>query len=257
MPRLCPAPLRARRARGFTLTEIAVVLAIVGLLLGSMMLTFSAQVENRNRGETQRRLDEARELLLAFAVVNKRLPCPATASSGGDEVIPITAPGGGGACAINYPNASSGFLPARAIGFQPVDSAGFAIDGWNQRIRYAVSSSSSGIFTTTHSATAVWSLATTPTDLVVCTQAQAGTSCAAGQSVSNQNMVVAIVFSTGKNGAQGAAGTNESENLDGDAVFVYRAPDPSTAAGGEYDDLTAWIPVGLLYSRMISAAILP
>jgi len=94
-------------------------------------------------------------------------------------------------------------------------------------------------------------------DLVVCTQSQAGTSCAAGQSVTNQNTVVAIVLSTGKNGSQGAAGANETENVDGDAVFVYRTPDPSTASGGEYDDLTAWIPVGLLYGRLIAAGVLP
>src|SRR5688572_8393075 len=65
-----------RRARGFTLTELAMVLLIVGLLLGSLMYTLSAQVDTRGFADTERRLDEARELLLAFAVVNGRLPCP-------------------------------------------------------------------------------------------------------------------------------------------------------------------------------------
>ncbi|MEJ2173808.1 MAG: hypothetical protein P8Y76_02555 [bacterium] len=68
------------------------MLAIVGLLLGAMMITFSTQVDRQNYSETQRRLDEARELLLAFAIVNGRLPCPATCTdppacttrSGGD-----------------------------------------------------------------------------------------------------------------------------------------------------------------------------
>ena len=84
-----------------------------------------------------------------------------------------------------------------------------------------------------------------------------GTSCAAGQVVTNQSTVVALVLSTGKNGAQGTGGANEVENQDGDNVFVYRTPDPSTATGGEYDDLTAWIPVSVLYSRLISAGVLP
>ncbi|MEJ2173807.1 MAG: hypothetical protein P8Y76_02550 [bacterium] len=68
---------------------------------------------------------------------------------------------------------------------------------------------------------------------------------------------MAVVLSTGKNGAQSAAGANETENQDADAVFVYRPPDPSTATGGEYDDVTAWIPIGLLYGRMTAAAVLP
>ena len=81
--------------------------------------------------------------------------------------------------------------------------------------------------------------------------------CRAGQSVTNQNTVVAVVLSVGKNGALGTGGANEAENQDGDNVFVYRTPDPSSAPGGEYDDLTAWIPVGLLYGRMTAAGMLP
>ena len=244
------------RPSGFTLTELAVVLAIVGLLLGSMMYTFSAQVDGRNLSDSRRRLDDARELLLAFALVNKRLPCPATAASNGDESIAAAAPGGGGTCTTNY----AGFLPAKAIGYQPVDGSGFAIDAWNNRIRYAVSNSSSSIFTKTHGGTgAIWSLTTAPSDLVVCDRSQAGATCAAGQSVTNQNVVVAIVYSSGKNGAAAIPATNlnELENADGDAVFVYRPPDPSGAATGEFDDMLVWIPVGLLYGRMTAAGVLP
>lgn len=245
------------RRRGFTLTEMAVVLAIVSLLLGGMLFTLSARVDQANYDTTRRRLDEARDLLMGFALVNKRLPCPAVAASGGDESIAAAAPGGGGTCTTNY----AGFLPAKAIGFLPVDSAGFAVDAWNNRIRYAVSSSSGSIFTKTHDgATVAWSLTTTPTDLVVCTQFQAGASCTSGQSVTNQNVLVAVVLSLGKNGASviPATNTNELENTDGtDGVFVWRAPDPVGATNGEFDDLISWVPVGQLYGRLISAGVLP
>ena len=66
-----------RPAQGFSLIELAVVMAIVALLLGTMMVTLSAQTEQRNAEDTRRRLDQARELLLTYALVKGRLPCPA------------------------------------------------------------------------------------------------------------------------------------------------------------------------------------
>lgn len=251
-----PGTPRMRRmaARGFSLMELAVVLAIAGLLLGSLTFTLSAQVEQRNRSETDRRLAEARELLLGFALSNGRLPCPATLASAGDE-----APAGGGICTAYY----SGFLPAKAIGFQPVDSAGFAVDAWGNRIRYAVSGTTwlpgTGRFTTAHTAIA-WSLTASPGDLVVCSSTPTpvtNTTCNAGTSVTNAGTVVALAFSTGRNGATGGTGANEAENLEGDQLFVSRTPDPGSAAGGEFDDQMVWIPVGLLYGRMVAAGVLP
>jgi prepilin-type N-terminal cleavage/methylation domain-containing protein len=242
-----------RRARcGFTLTELAVVLAILGLLLSSTMFTLSAQVETRNRNDTQRRLEEAKELLLSFALVNGRLPCPAAA--GGEE-----AGGGVGACAASY----AGYLPARTLGFQPTDAAGFGLDGWGNRIRYAVSATQWGAaparFTRQHGANAAWSMSQKPADLVVCSAAPAAAAavaCDPNTSVTNQNTVVAVVFSTGKNGP-GARGANEARNLDANPLFVSRTPDPPGAPGGEFDDLVVWIPVGLLYGRMVAAGVLP
>lgn len=238
--------------RGFTLTEIAVVLAIIGLLLGSTLSSLSAQVENRNRNDTQRRLEEAKELLLSFALVNGRLPCPGIAS--GDE-----AGGGAAPCAATY----AGFLPAKTLGFQPADSAGFGLDAWGNRIRYAVSATQWGAgparFTRQHGAGAAWSMSQKPADLVVCSAAPAVASveaCDPNTSVTNQSTVVALVFSTGKNGP-GANGANEARNLDASALFVSRTPDPAGAPGGEFDDLVVWLPVGLLYGRMVAAGVLP
>jgi prepilin-type N-terminal cleavage/methylation domain-containing protein len=241
-----------RLRRGFTLTELAVVLAILGLLLSSTLFTLSAQVESRNRNDTERRLEEAKELLLSFALVNSRLPCPGTTS--GDE-----AGGGVAACAASY----AGFLPAKTIGFQPTDSAGFGLDAWGNRIRYAVSATHWGAaparFTRQQGAGAAWSMSQKPADLVVCSASPAVASavaCDPNTSVTNQNTVVAVVFSTGKNGP-GAGGANEARNLDANPLFVSRTPDPAGAPGGEFDDLVVWIPVGLLYGRMVAAGVLP
>jgi prepilin-type N-terminal cleavage/methylation domain-containing protein len=236
---------------GFSLIEMAVVLAILGLVLGSTLFSLSAQVETRSRTDTERRLEHARELLLSYALVHGRLPCPGVVS--GDE-----AGGGSAACASNY----GGFLPARTLGFQPTDSAGFGLDAWGNRIRYAVSATQWGptpaSFTRQHGPTAPWSIAQKPADLVVCSSGPplaSALACDAGASLTNQNTVVALVFSTGRNAL--AMGANEARNLDGNALFVSRPPDPPTAAGGEFDDLVVWIPVGLLYGRMIAGGVLP
>jgi len=249
---------RAPRSHGFSLTEIAVVLVIVSLLLGSAMFTLSAQTDQRNFEETRRRLETARELVLAFAIANGRLPCPGTTS--GDESLTT------GNCTSPW----GGFLPARTIGFQVVDANGFALDAWANRIRYAVSSNAIALTGCTGSSTQPHFTNATnlrangitcqPADLVICNRAPASptaTVCDAGTNVTNQNTVVAIVFSTGKNGATGGTGLNEARNLANNRVFVSRTPDPSTAAGGEFDDQMLWIPVGELYAKLIASGRLP
>jgi prepilin-type N-terminal cleavage/methylation domain-containing protein len=255
------------RARGFTLVELAVVFAIVGLMLGGAMYTLSAQIEQRNFEETRRRLDQARELLLSFAIVNGRLPCPATAASAGDQAFT------GALCTTYY----GGWLPAKAIGYQQVDSGGYAVDVWGNRLRYAVARTKTncagaGPFNDPHFANATNlknnGIACQPNDLLVCKSATASgldasaspPTCGAGgaNQIMSTGLVVAIVFSTGKNGAaSGGAGADEAQNLNGDALFVFHTPTPAAAANGEFDDQFTWITVGELYGKLIAAGVLP
>jgi prepilin-type N-terminal cleavage/methylation domain-containing protein len=265
-----------RAARGFTLVEVAVVLAIVGLLLGSLMYTLSAQSDQRARDQTQRALEAARDALLGFAIANGRLPCPASASSAGVE-----SPAGGGDCTNYY----DGFLPAVTLGFQPVDAQGFAVDAWSNRIRYAVArnlntASCAGTSAVPHFTVKAtlkqngMSCLPNSNELLICKSSVsspapvAGNCGPAANTVTNANpsgTVVAVVFSTGKNfayapsaAAASAAGNfDEAANLDGNTVFISHTPAPSGATGGEYDDMVLWIPVGVLYGRLASAGVLP
>jgi type II secretory pathway pseudopilin PulG len=249
-----------RKSFGFTLTELAVVLLIVGFLLGSLMYTLSAQTEQRNFEETRRRLEAARELLLAYSIVNGRLPCPATLTSFADEALT------GGNCDTNF----GGWLPARTIGFQQVDRAGYAIDAWGNRLRYAVANAVTGCSgpTTPHFTNAANlkanGITCQPNDLTVCKSATSitATNCGAlpvnaANYLSNQTTVVALVSSIGKNGAVGAGGIDEGANLNGDGVFVFHTPSPAGVTNGEFDDYLVWISVGELYGRLIAAGVLP
>jgi hypothetical protein len=70
--------------------------------------------------------------------------------------------------------------------------------------------------------------------------------------------VAFIVYTTGKNGAVSATyGADETENTDGDPVFVSRTPSGPDAAAGQFDDLMVLVPVGVVYSKLIAAGTLP
>jgi len=265
--------------RGFSLIELAVVMAIVAFLLGGLIYTLSAQVEQRNFEETRRRLDQARELILAFAITNGRLPCPARSAAtaapatvAGDEVV-TTATGCIGDAVTDYYGGTSGgitlgLLPARAIGYQQVDPSGFAVDAWGNRIRYAVSGATpvncAGTSTMPHFVNATNlkqnGISCQPSDLLVCKSATGITATTCGgatNQIMTQNLVAAIIFSTGKNGAGTPGGIDEAANLNGDRVFVYHTPTPTTSANGEFDDQFTWITYGELYGKMIAAGVLP
>lgn len=251
---------------------MAVVLAIVGLLLGMGMYTLSAQSEQRAREETQRLLEQAREALLGYAVANGRLPCPAAGSATGIESLV------GGVCTDPY----GGFLPAITLGFEPVDGDGYAIDAWNNRLRYAVAAQDvincAGTPTQPHFTNKTnlkqngMSCQPSSTEMIICKSSVASPAPTAGNcqgggtnSVTNQAVLVAIIFSAGKNyalaptaaAATAASKSDEAENLDGDRIFISHTPAPSGTTGGEYDDMMVWISLGQFYGRLATAGVLP
>jgi type II secretory pathway pseudopilin PulG len=253
-------------------------MTIVAFLLGGLMYTLSAQTEQRSFEETRRRLEQARELVLAFALVNGRLPCPARSAAtaspatvAGDEVV-TTATGCVGDSVTNYYGGTAGgvtygLLPARSIGYQQVDAAGLAVDAWGNRIRYAVANlitNCSGTSTTPHFVNATNlkanGMSCQPNDLLICKSATGidATTCGgASNQIVSQSLIVAIIFSTGKNGATGGSGADEAANLNGDRVYVWHTPAPSTATNGEFDDQFTWITTGEFYGKLIAAGALP
>jgi type II secretory pathway pseudopilin PulG len=260
---------------------MAVVLAIVSLLMLGGMMTLSAQMEQRNTEETTRRMNAAADAILGFAIVNRRLPCPArytsdASHSQGRESFCTAATG---TCAGtetttaqthgNCSNFYNGFVPAATIGMQPVDSAGFLVDSWGNRLHYVIARDNTACNTTPPANTRIltsqanlktYGVGCKPNDLDVCASSvgTTGTSCNTATRVVSTQTVSIIVFSTGKNGATSQLyGNDEAENTDADAVFVTRIPSGPDGAGGNFDDLMVLVPVGVVYSKLIAAGVLP
>lgn len=269
-------PRSVARQRGFTLAELAVVLLIVVLLLGGLLVPLAAQVEARKMTETQRTLADIGEALLGFAAAQGRLPCPAAGGATGAE-----SPAGGSTSSVPCNNPYDGFVPGITLGITPVDDAGYVIDAWGQRIRYAVSSdpqstiasppgpsnlsrwsftSPNGMRTTTNSP--LCNIGCLHPDLYLCSSggASANQTCAGTALTSG---AVAVWYSLGRNGTTGGTGSDESQNPNpnfayaNDRVFLSHEPTAASAAGGEFDDLVSWLSPNVLYSRLIAASRLP
>lgn len=238
---------------GFTLTELAVVLVIVGLLIGGMLIPLGAQDELRRVAETQKTLADIRDALTGYAIANDRLPCPARATSNGFADPPAAAP-----C---HANSSNGFVPAATLGITPTDSAGFAIDAWGNRIRYVLTTSNGSAFSDIGIRGYYLANANTlpASDVRVCASATpiSGTKCASPETTNTlTNNAVAVIFSVGRNGGDGG-GADEAINLGANPIFVYHPPTPSGSANGEFDDIVTWISPNILYNRMVAAGRLP
>jgi prepilin-type N-terminal cleavage/methylation domain-containing protein len=256
---------RARRSpAAFTLLEVMLVMLILAVLLTGLSVPLAAQVAMRRHEETRRILEEAREAVLGFAATHGRLPCPATASSRGEESF---APGGSaldGHCASFH----DGFLPAASIGLSPLDAEGFARDGWGtpaNRLRYAVFGDGRAIGGVTNPLTradgmrqaTLAALGEASGFLVICGAGAAATASGCGPAASQLTRRAAFVLlSLGPNApATPGPGSDESRNLDGNAVFVSR--EASLREGNEFDDTLTWVPIPVLAGRLVSAGRLP
>jgi prepilin-type N-terminal cleavage/methylation domain-containing protein len=253
---------------GFTLTELAVVMVIVALMVGGLLVPLSAQMEIRNINDNRKSMADIREALLGFAMVHGRLPCPArpdlasgTAGAGIESALGV-----GGGC---DPQILAGVLPWATLG---VDEN----DAWGRRYSYRVTSAfarsvppPNGNVSGCPAGQPIPASAAFPLcadgDITVLSS-KGGTPIA--------SKIPAIVISHGRNGngahtLQGtplpaSADADELENevvpstsalwTDGPAekTFVKRSV-PTTG----YDDEVVWIPPGVLFSRMITAGKLP
>lgn len=234
---------------GFTLVEMAIVMVIVGLMLGGLMMSLSQTTENTRRSDAQIQLAEIVEALYGYAQANGRLPCPATPTSNGAEQ-----PAGGGVCTRQH-----GFVPSATLGLKgAVNSDGLLLDPWNNPFRYSVTTSNTSAFTTVNRMQTTTMASLTP-DLRVCREA------ACVNLISST--IPVVILSMGKNwasftSADEVANAGETTMGGGPTGAVYRVANNKDFVSAGYnetnfDDIITWISPNILYTKMIAAGKLP
>ena len=203
---------------GFTLVEMAIVMVIVGLLISAFLVPLSAQQDLKDYSKAKTDLEQIKEALYGYALVNGRLPCPDTDGNGNENSPCVMASTGGD-------------LPWLDLG---VDRN----DPWGSPYRYRVSGSFTELFTLT--STGVMDVST---DSTLVTKVA--------------NNIPAVIYTSGKNGRiQPPASADELENtaMTGtkyNRFFVSREFTPL------FDDVVVWISSSILFNRMITAERLP
>jgi prepilin-type N-terminal cleavage/methylation domain-containing protein len=229
---------------GFSLIEVAVVLFIIVLLLGSILVPLSTQVEQRQISDTQKTLDEIREALIGFTLANGYLPCPDTGTNGTENVT-------AGACTTITGGVAIGRLPHRDLGLGNSDL-------WSNRFTYVVNA----VYAQRSPATP-FTLSAVGNDVQIC----ATSACVAAAKLSTT--AVFAVISHGKNGLGAvnyatnatnpvSSSADEQENYDNnDANIVSRIRFTGGAAASEFDDIVIWMSKYTLFNRMVAAGKLP
>ncbi|VAW52584.1 hypothetical protein MNBD_GAMMA06-1144 [hydrothermal vent metagenome] len=240
-----------KQQSGFTLVEIAVVLVIVGFLVGSFVGTFAERIDTTRRDNTKKELDEIKKILKAYAYSQASvpyLPCP-----------DISVPPDGledrtlGVCDAGT---ATGLLPYATLGIGNGDAWGVRYEYWVDS-NYSVSTG----FVLTEPATGNATINTRVGDAI--------------RTIANN--AAAVIFSHGKNSlggisiddinqpvipALGNGYDDEFENMNVNVpipLFISRSPSEvgSAALGGAFDDIVVWIGSFELKAAMVETGLLP
>lgn len=208
-----------RHHLGFTLTELAVVMIILALLVGGLVFPLTAQREVQQLRRAETGLAEIREALLGFAAIHGHLPCPDM------DTDPTAAGYGVAETTCLTPFTQEGFLPFKSLGLLEQDP-------WEERWRYRVDRNFANSAAPITLATAFGS------DSLMVEDEEGN---ALGTTLERP---VAVFYTLGPD-RQANGGNASFEASNG----RYQASPP----GENFDDLLHWLARPLLISRLIAS----
>ena len=220
-------PSTTHRNGGFTLIELAIVIGILGAMLGAGMVPLATRIDMARVKATRNALQEVRDALTGFAIGDQynRLPCPDIDRDG------IADPPGGPCTDVE------GHLPWATLGIGRMDA-------WVRPLRYRADNAytaPSGIGNPPDSAGS-FSL-----------RDRHG----ASLSVTGRKGPAAIVFSCGKNGIPDAG--NDADGMPNTQVNCANPGEPDgiyiqdIATAEQFDDILVWLPRPMLLNRLVAA----
>lgn len=234
-----------RAAGGFSLVELAIALAVIGLLLGATLTVYQGYIRTKAENDTETRKELIRVAMARFVGTNGRLPCPAnpalsiTNVNSGVENCGSAATTTGARTAGGSNNVLVGSLPYATLNMSIIDG----YDGWDSSFTYAVSelltdvdtfNEGHGVIRLDTRATVGASAVNTPNPRVL------------GQNgpLVNSYMFAVVSHGPDKRGSytnagiiQGSCvgGGLDAENCNGDATFL-KAPRVYVSGANFYDD---------------------
>jgi len=150
-----PAAASALARRGFSMLELSVVLAIIGVMVAGGLTLGASMVEDRANISTSAKLDEINKAIKDFALTQGRLPCVASKTAAlGSATFGVEITPGSATCSTNttVPTGTAridpipaggtdivriGGVPTRALGLKD----NMATDEFGNRFLYAVTES--------------------------------------------------------------------------------------------------------------------
>ncbi len=249
---------------GFTMVELAIVILVVTLVSAGLLRPVGLYIEQRKIAETRETLETAKEALINFALLNKRLPCPDT-DNPGDGIG-----NGCAACAGGPPASCAGWIPFAELSISGQDA-------WGNRIGYQVSQNYANNTGITLASDSTINIDTRINDPLTITVEKVDPPPAGPHNVADRlpailifhgpNGLGAFKMDGNQNALPGPGSIDEVENIDmTNDHWHARTPTPDVGACDddipgqpycEFDDILIWISPHVLKSRMVQAGRLP
>ncbi len=209
-------------ATGFSLVEMAIVLLVLGLLLGSVLGPLSSRIVNERIKSTNNTLVQIQDAIIGFAILNKRLPCPDTNGDGTEE---------------SNCNNTEGTIPWATIGVGRYDA-------WGRNFRFRIDNSFASTVADPPTTTSGMSVQDRSNPINILT-------------ITNPNAPIAIIFSCGSDGWPN--GVNDANGVTNTTADCSNPGTPNTTYAqdayveNQYDDILIWISKNTLINQLVAA----